>query len=151
MHLEAPFRFPIREFSDIERGIMALATSRNVTPGSVWLAEGADLLSQELLAEHRTQEVPLVAQAKTAADIVVLLRALWDHPLAEQRPRFLRVEAVLAIDPSMRLSLRVNVPTVEARPRWMDLDLDRDPHVRERQLQVWQAIGQTAHLELLAV
>ncbi len=51
----------------------------------------------------------------------------------------------------MRLYLRVNVPTAGAQPRWMDLDVDRDPHVRERQLQALEAIGQTARLELLAV
>ena len=151
MHLEAPFRFPIKQLADVERAIHALATFPEVGPGSVRLGEGADLLSKELLAEHRDQEVPLVTQAKTAADIVVLLRALWDHPLTEQRPRFLRVEAVLAIDPSIRLSLRLDLPTVAARPRWIDIDVARDPQVRERQLQVLRAIGRAVHLDLLAV
>ncbi len=77
MHLEAPFRFPIKQLADVERAINALATSPEVMAGSVRLVEGADLLSKELLIEPRDQEVPLVAHARTAADIVVLLRALF--------------------------------------------------------------------------
>jgi hypothetical protein len=149
--LEAPFRFPIKEFADVERVLLALIALKEVSTRSIRLTEGADLLSKELLAEHRAQEVALVAQARTTADIVVLLRALWDRPIVEQRPRFLRVEATLTQKPSIQLSLRLNIPTREASPRWIDLDVDRNPRIRARQLQVLQAIGRAAHVGLLAV
>jgi hypothetical protein len=151
MHLEAPFRFPIKEFSDVERAFIALATSREVATRSIALTEGADLLVKELRAERRDQDVRLVTQARTAADIVVLLRMLWDHPLTEQRPRFLRVEATLTASPSISLSFRIDVPTREASPRWMDVEVDRDPRVRAQQLQVLRTIGQAAGLSLLDV
>ncbi len=149
--MEAPFRFPITSFSNVERLLSALASSPDFVAGSLRLTEGTDLLARQLTEEKRRDDLDRLARANTAAGIEALLRSLWEHPLTAQRPRFLRIEASLAAKPSIPLSLRINVPTREALPRWIDLDVDRDLQVREQQLQALQSIGESAGLKLVAV
>ncbi len=150
MIVEAPFRFPIRDFTDVERLLTALAKSPLLVPGSLHLIEGADLLARQLAEEQRGSRV-LPGQARTPAGLIALFRTLWTHPLTAQRPRFLRLEASLSADPALSLSLRLDAPTVDALPRWVDLEGSRDPAVLARLLAVYRAVGQDAGLTLQEV
>lgn len=146
--MEAPFRFPISGLADIERLLQILATSRSIVPGSLRLAEGRELLEEQLTAEGRLESLlPLI----TAGNFQELVRLLWQQPLGAQRPRYLRFNARLKADAELELSMRITMPTSGNWPRWIDLEGSRDPATLARLRKVYKAIGKKAQLNLLEV
>src|SRR5512136_1059812 len=115
--MEAPFRFTIQNLQDLERLLAALDASSDLVPGSLRLTEGMDLLVEQFAAEGRR---------RPPRDILAVFRALWRRPLQAQRPRFLRLEAQVLAPPPQTLSLRVDAPTPDALPRWVDAEGSRD-------------------------
>ncbi len=150
--MEAPFRFPITGFADVERLLDVLATSPELVPSSLWLAEGQELLEEQLACEGR---LGALKQALYRGDFRRLLRALWRHPLEAQRPRFLRLNAKLSavtgVPGSGAFSMRINVPAAGALPRWIDLEGSRDPAVLAHLRAIYASIGREAKLTLLEV
>ncbi len=146
--MEAPFRYPIAGLADVERLLVVLATSPHLVPGSLRLAEGRDLLGEQLSAEGRPEAL---APADTAGDYGELLRALWEQPLSAQRPRFLRFNAKLADEAGGEFSMRIDVPSTGAWPRWVDLEGSRDPAVLARLRTLYRSIGHDAALTLVEV
>jgi hypothetical protein len=146
--LEAPFRYPIASLEDIERLLGILAASPQLVPGSLRLAEGQELLVEQLKSERRVKHfMPLIK----SGDFPNMVRALWEKPLRTQRPRFLRINAKLAADPNIELSLRIDVPTTGNLPRWVDLEGNRDPAVLAHLRMVYQEIARDAQLRLLEI
>src|SRR5512143_2191871 len=127
--MEAPFRFPIIGLTDVERLLDALAASPYFVAGSLRLAEGRELLAEQLRSEGRHDILPL---ADTPSDLQELMRALWQQPLQSQHPHFLRFNAKLAADPAIEFSMRIDVPTSGDWPRWIDLEGSRDPAILTR-------------------
>ncbi len=155
--MPAPFRFPIDGLADVERLLDVLAASPELVHGSLYLAEGQELLEEQLACEGR---LGAFKPALSRGDFRKLLRALWQHPLKAQRPRFLRFHAKLAnaklsavtdAAGSGTFSMRINVPTTGALPRWIDLEGSRDPAQLARLREVYQSIGREAQLVLLEV
>jgi hypothetical protein len=148
--MEAPFRFPIQGIEDLERLVTVLAQSPLLVPGSLRLTEGIDLLAQQFAAEGCNAQ-DLLVHADSAGGITSLFRALWACPLFTRRPRFLRMEAIPAADPTTVLSLRVSVPTVDDRPRWVDVEGSRDRVKLAQLIGLYRALGEQAGLELYEV
>ncbi len=155
--MEAPFRFAITGFADVERLLDVLAASPELVPGSLYLAEGQELLEEQLACEGR---LGYLKPALSRGDFRRLLRALWQRPLEAQRPRFLRFYAKLANAKlsagndavgSSAFSMRINVPTTGALPRWIDLEGSRDPAVLAHLRATYASIGREAKLTLLEV
>ncbi len=150
--MEAPFRFPITGFTDVERLLDVLAASPDLVPGSLWLADGQELLEEQLACEGR---LGALKPALSRGNFRKLLRALWQQPLEAQRPHFLRFNAKLsavtdAVE-SGAFSMRIHVPTTSALPRWIDLEGSRDPAVLARLRAIYASIGREAKLTLLEV
>ncbi len=146
--MEAPFRYPIAGLADVERLLNVLAASPHLVPGSLRLAEGRDLLAEQLAAEGRPEVLPA---ADPAGGFVELVRALWEQPLGAQRPRFLRFNAELAGDPGVECSMRMDVPSSGDWPRWIDLEGSRDPVALVRLRWLYQSIAHDAQLAFLEV
>lgn len=146
--MEAPFRYPITGLADVERLLDNLATSPHFVPGSLRIAEGQELLIEQLTTEDR---VVVFLMAHMTSDFRVLMRALWQQPLHAQRPRFLRFKARLVSDPSLEISMRIDVPTTGEWPRWVDLEGSRDPAMLARLRTLYKSIGREAQLTLVAV
>ncbi len=140
--LEAPFRFPIKDLNELERLLVALAASPDLVPGSLHVTEGLDLLAEQFAREKRKPP---------SREIPALFRTLWNQPLQQQRPRFLRLEAQVREPPPPIISLRINVPTVEAMPRWVDAEGSRDAAELERLLAIYRRLSQATQLPLIAV
>ncbi len=150
--MEAPFRFPITGFADVERLLKVLAASPELVPGSLYLAEGQDLLEEQLACEGR---LGALKPALYKGDFRRLLRALWQQPLEVQRPRFLRFNAKLSPGTSAAgsgaFSMRIPGPTAAALPRWIDLEGSRDPAMLAHLRAIYASIGREAKLTLLEV
>ncbi len=150
--MEAPFRFLITGFADVERLLDVLATSPELVPGSLYLAEGQDLLEEQLACEGR---LGYLKPALSRGDFRRLLHALWRQPLKAQRPRFLRFNAKLSpvtgAAGSGAFSMRINVPTTASLPRWIDLEGSRDPAMLAHLRAIYASIGREAKLTLLEV
>jgi hypothetical protein len=140
--MEAPFRFRIQDLQDLERFLAAVDASPDLVPGSLGLTEGMDLLAEQFAAEGR---------CRPPANILTLFRALWDRPLQAQRPRFLRLEARVLAPPPPLLSLRLDVPTVDALPRWIDADGSRDAAELAHVLDIYRRLSQASELPFIAV
>ena len=140
--MEAPFRFPLKNLDDLEKLLAALDASPDLVPGSLRLTEGMDLLAGQLAAEGRR---------KPRGGIVGLFRALWRRPLQAQRPRFLRLEAGLREPPPRVLSLRVDVPTVDAFPRWVDAEGSHDAKELARLLEIYRRLSQATQIPFNSV
>lgn len=146
--MEAPFRFPITGLVDLERLLDILATTSQLVPGSLRLAEGLGLLVEQLNCEGRLEDL---SPALSSGNYQELLRRLWQQPLESQHPRFLRFNAQVAGDPGFELSMRVDVPTTGAWPRWVDLEGSRDPERLASLRKVYRSIGREAQLALLEI
>ncbi len=150
--MEAPFRFPISGFADVERLLHVLSASPELVPGSLYLAEGQELLEEQLACEGR---LGYLKPALSSGDFRRLLRALWQQPLEAQRPRFLRFNAKLSAATnaagSGAFSMRINVPATGALPRWINLEGSRDPAVLACLRAIYASIGREAKLTLLEV
>src|SRR5574340_826702 len=146
--MEAPFRFPIKDLIDLERLVDTLATSTQIVPGSLRLAEGQELLVEQLTAEGRLEEISPVLRS---LNYKRLMRKLWQRPLQAQHPRFLRFNAQITDAPGLEFSMRINVPTTASLPRWVDLEGSRDKEQLARLRKVYQLIGVEANLSLLEV
>jgi hypothetical protein len=140
--MEAPFRFKIEGLQDLEKLLAALDASPDLVRGSMRLTEGMDLLAEQFAAEGRR---------KPPRSILALFRALWKSPLQAQNPRFLRLEARVLAPPPPVLSLRVDVPTVDAFPRWVDAEGSRDPAEMAHLLDIYRRLSQASQLPFLAV
>ncbi len=141
-NLEAPFRFPIKDQSDLEKLLAALAASPDLVPGSLRVSEGLDLLAEQFAEEKRK---------RPPREITALFRALWNKPLQAQRPRFVRLQAQVREPPPAALSLRVDVPTIDAMPRWVDAEGSRDAAELERLLEIYRRLSQASQLSLISV
>ncbi len=150
-NLEAPFRFPIKGLADVEQLFQALQSSPHLVAASLRLTEGADLLAQQLAGEKRGGDQALLHRAQQQGAWTSLLRALWEHPLATQRPRFLRFEAELAANPAVTLSIRIDVPVLDARPRWINAEGSRDPVQQSQLIAVYRALAQASGLAFVEV
>ncbi len=150
--MEAPFRFPITGFADVERLLHVLSASPELVPGSLYLAEGQDLLEEQLACEGR---LGYLKPALSRGDFRRLLHALWRQPLKAQRPRFLlfhaKLSAVTDAVGSDTFSMRIRVPVTGALPRWIDLEGSRDPAVLARLRSIYTSIGREAKLTLSEV
>ncbi len=146
--MEAPFRYPIAGLADVERLLNVLAISPHLVPGSLRLAEGEDLLAEQLAAEGRPE---VLKAADTAGDFIELVRTLWAQPLGAQRPRFLRFNAALASDSGVEFSMRVDVPSSGDWPRWIDLEGSRDPAALAHLRPLYQSIARDAQVAFLEV
>ncbi len=144
--MEAPFRFPIESFADVERLFNVLVRSPHVAAGSREMTEGAEMLMQQLMDEKRGDDAALVR-----CDCIHLLRVLWGNPLQAQRPRFLRFNAKLATDPAIMLSIRIDVPTRDSIPRWIDAEGNRNPTIQKKLIAVYRAIADEAALKFVIV
>ncbi len=140
--MEAPFRFPIKDLVDLEKLLAALAASPDLVPGSLRVTEGLDLLAGQLAQEKRPRPPRKVG---------ALLRVLWNKPLRAQRPRFLRLEAQVREPPPTTLSLRMEVPTIEGKPRWVDAEGSRHAAELSRLLAIYRRLSQDTHLPLITV
>lgn len=143
--MEAPFRYPISDLADVERLLEALAKSPELVPGSLRLAEGQELLVEQLRFEGRLEAL---LPAITSGDFKEVIRALWQQPLLSQHPRYLRFNAILATDPGVEFSMRIDVPTTGHWPRWIDLEGSRDPGNLNRLRTTYASIGCDAQLIL---
>jgi len=146
--MEAPFRFPIAGLADVERLLDVLAKSPHLVPGSLRLAEGRELLAEQLALEGRPE---ILVTVDKSGDFRELVRTLWKQPLHAQHPRFLRFNAKLSADQAAEFSMRIDVPTTGDWPRWVDLEGSRDPAALTRLRTVYASIGREAHLTLLEV
>ncbi len=140
--MEAPFRFMIQNLRDLEKLLAALDASPDLVRGSVRVTEGFNLLVEQFATEGRGQP---------PRDILALFRALWQRPLQTQHPRFLRLEAQGHEPPSLVLSLRIDVPTTEAYPRWIDAEGSRDASQSARLLAIYRRLSQASQLPLITV
>jgi hypothetical protein len=140
--MEAPFRFKIDALSDLERLLTAIVASPDLVPGSLALTEGMELLAEQFAAEGRHQP---------PGSALALFRELWECPLREQRPRFLRLEAQVLVPPPAALSLRVDVPTRDAFPRWIDAEGSRDAAALAHLLDIYRRLSQASRLPFIAV
>ena len=140
--MEAPFRFPLGNLDDLEKLLAALDASPDLVPGSLRLTEGLDLLAEQFATEGRR---------KPPGDMVRLFRALWRRPLQAQHPRFLRLEAQVREPPPRVLSLRVDVPTVDALPRWVDAEGSRDAKELARLLEIYRRLSQATRIPFISV
>ncbi len=140
--MEAPFRFTIHDLHDLEKLLAALEASPDLVPGSLRLTEGFDLLAEQFKIESR-QEPP--------RDVLSLFRTLWQKPLRAQRPRFLRLEAHVLAPPPLILSLRVDVPTLDAFPHWVDAEGSRDAKDLARLLDIYRHLSQASQLTFITV
>ncbi len=140
--MEAPFRFKIEALPDLERLLTAIGASPDLIPGSLALTEGMDLLAEQFAAEGRRQP---------PGSVLTLFRELWECPLHEQRPRFLRLEAQVLAPPPAGLSLRVDVPTIDTFPRWIDAEGSRDAAALAHLLDIYQCLSQASRLPFIAV
>ncbi|MGE5262937.1 MAG: hypothetical protein ACM3S0_06115 [Acidobacteriota bacterium] len=140
--MEAPFRFPLKNLDDLEKLLAALDASPDLVPGSLRLTEGLDLLAEQFATEGRR---------KPRGGIVGLFRALWRRPLQAQRPRFLRLEAEVRQPPPRVLSLRVDVPTIDALPRWVDAEGSRDAKELARLLEIYRLLSQATRIPFISV
>ncbi len=146
--MEAPFRFPITGLADVERLFEVLSTSPSVVSNSLRLTEGQDLLTDQLIAEGRLKEFKSVL---TGGNFQKLFHLLWQKPLREQHPRYLRFNAASRFDPDLEFSLRIDVPTISRLPRWVDLEGSRDPTALASLRKTYRVIGQEAQLNLVEV
>lgn len=146
--MEAPFRFPISGLPDVERLLSLLTKSPGIVPGSLRLAEGQELLVEQLLAEGRLEALLPVL---TSGNFNELIRILWQQPLGAQRPRFLRFNARHKLDAGLEFSLRIAVPSSGVWPRWIDLEGSRDPATLTSLRKIYSAIGRKAQLNLIEV
>lgn len=156
--MEAPFRYPIAGLADVQRLLDVVARSRLIVPGSLRLAEGGELLAEQLAAEGRGGDPlpePLAVEGPgvpaQAGDYRLLLTALWQHPPAASRSRWLRFNATLAGDPGVECSLRIDVPTVGDLPHWVDLEGSHDPAAFARLRSLYASLAREAGLVLLEV
>ncbi len=140
--MEAPFRFTIQNLHDLEKLLAALDASPDLVPGSLRLTEGMDLLVEQFAAEGRR---------RPPRDSLAVFRALWRRPLQAQRPRFLRLEAQVLTPPPQMLSLRVDVPTRDAFPRWIDAEGSRDATESAHLLDIYRRLSQASQLAFIAV
>ena len=140
--MEAPFRFAIQNLQDLEKLLAALEASPDLVPGSLSLTEGMDLLTEQFAAEGRR---------RPPRSMLALFRVLWRRPLQAQRPRFLRLQAQVLVPPPPMLSLRVDVPTVDAFPRWIDAEGSRGPAELAHLLDIYRRLSQVSQLPFIAV
>ncbi|MBI4785928.1 MAG: hypothetical protein HY782_02645 [Chloroflexi bacterium] len=149
--MESLYRFPIRHFEDFERLLIALGTSPALVPGSLRLAEGADLLKEELTAECRHLETIRLDHTNTPGGLIALFRCLWNHPLAIPQPCSIALEAQVAARPSFCISLRLDAPTAAGLPRWVDLGTEHERAAPTRLSRICQALAKSAALTLQQV
>jgi hypothetical protein len=140
--MEAPFRFTIQNLQGLEKLLTALDTSPDLIPGTLELTEGMDLLAEQFAEEGR---------CPPANRIPALFRELWQCPLQAQRPRFLRLEAKVLAPPPDVLSVRVDVPTVDALPRWVDAEGSRDPAETAHLMEIYRRLSEASQLPFFAV
>ena len=149
--MESLYSFPIRHFEDFERLLIALGTSPDLVPGSLRLAEGADLLMEELTAECREFDKVRLDHTNTPGGLIALFRCLWNHPLAIPHSHSVVLEANLATRPSLCISLRLDVPTVAALPHWVFLEAGHDRAAQTRLNRIYRALAKTAGLTIQEV
>ncbi len=146
--MEPPFRYPIRDFHDLERLFTAIGACYSLVPGSLRLTEGADVLARFLTEECREHDRLRLDHAQTPGGLIGLFRCLWNHPLDAPLPCVLRLEATLKSNPSDHLYILLEVPARGARPCKVLAGVYGDTEAQERLATVYRSIAMAARLTL---